>query len=45
MVKFGLLDERPEYIDYIERLDARPAWIKSEEINAQVIEERGLSRG
>ena len=45
MVKFGLLDKRPPYIAYIERLDARPASIKADEINARIVEERGLSQG
>lgn len=45
MVKFGLLDKRPLYIAYIERLDARPASIKADEINARIVEERGLSQG
>lgn len=45
MTMFGMLEKRPEYMAYVERLDARPAWKKSREINDRVIEERGLKRG
>jgi len=45
MTMFGMLDERPEYVAYVERLSARTAYQRSTEINERIIEERGLKRG
>ena len=45
MTMFGMLDKRPEYMDYVERLNARPANVKAQEINARIADERGLKRG
>ncbi|MCA9582745.1 MAG: glutathione S-transferase family protein [Myxococcales bacterium] len=45
MTQFGMLERRPEYMAYVDRLNARPASKRAQEINAGVIEERGLSRG
>lgn len=42
MMMFNMLDERPEYKAYAERLAARPAAQKAQEINGGVIAERGL---
>lgn len=44
MTMFGMLERRPEYAAYVERLDARPAWKRSREINDRIIEQRGLKR-
>jgi hypothetical protein len=44
MTTFGMLDKRPEYLAYTARLDARPAYVKSREVNDRIVEERGLSR-
>ena len=44
LTMFGMLDKRPEYIDYVARLEARPASIKAKAINARIIEERGLGK-
>jgi len=45
MTMFGMLDKRPEYMAYVERLQERPAYVRSQEINDRIIEERGLTRG
>ncbi|MGE0786278.1 MAG: glutathione S-transferase family protein [Sandaracinaceae bacterium] len=45
MTMFGMLDKRPEYLAYAERLAARPAAIRAQEINDRITEERGLKRG
>ena len=45
MTGFGMLDKRPEYMAYVERLDARPASLRAKEINARIVEERGLAQG
>jgi glutathione S-transferase len=34
---FGTLDERPAFVDYVARLDARPAYARSVAINAERI--------
>jgi glutathione S-transferase len=44
MLTFGMLDKRPEYEAYVERLSARPASRKANEINERVIAEHGLNR-
>lgn len=44
MVQFGLLEKRPEYMAYVERLSARPASLKAREINERVMDERGLRK-
>jgi glutathione S-transferase len=45
MVLFGMLEKRPEYLAYIERLNARPAAERAKAINDRIVEERGLKRG
>ncbi|MEQ9497610.1 MAG: glutathione S-transferase family protein [Deltaproteobacteria bacterium] len=45
MVQFGMLEKRPEYMAYLERLNARPALIKANEINAAIAKEKGLTHG
>ncbi len=45
MTRFDMLDKRPEYLAYVERLSARPACVKGQEINDRIVEERGLKRG
>lgn len=42
MTAFGMLEKRPEYMAYVERLSARPAAQKARAINDRIIEERGL---
>lgn len=42
MTMFGMLDKRPEYMAYVERLNARPAYVKSRQINDAQIAEHGL---
>lgn len=44
MTMFGMLDKRPEYLSYVERLSARPAAQRARAINDRIIEERGLKR-
>ena len=44
MTMFNMLDKRPEYMAYVERLEARPACKKAQEINNRMIQERGLNR-
>lgn len=44
MSMFGMLDERPEYQSYVERLSARPAAQRAQEINERSIEEHGLKQ-
>lgn len=44
MTGFGMLEKRPEYMAYVERLDARPASIRARAINDRVVEERGIKR-
>lgn len=45
MLMFDMLEKRPEYAAYVERLSARPAAIKAKEINDAIIKERGLEPG
>lgn len=45
MTMFGMLDKRPEYMAYVERLHEREAWKKSQAINDGIIAEHGLKRG
>jgi glutathione S-transferase len=44
MTMFGLLEKRPEYMAYVERLDARSEAKSARAINERIIEERGLKR-
>ena len=44
MSMFGMLDQRPEYAAYVERLSARPAAQKAKAINERIAEERGLNK-
>lgn len=45
MTMFGMLEQRPEFMAYVERLSARPAAQRAKAINDRIIEERGLKRG
>jgi glutathione S-transferase len=42
MLTFKLIEARPSFTAYVERLNARPAAKRAESINAKVREERGL---
>ncbi len=42
MTSFGMLDKRPEYLAYVERLGERPAAKRTSEINARIAAEHGL---
>jgi glutathione S-transferase len=44
MLMFDMIDKRPEYEAYVERLNARPAARKAKEINERITEERGLNK-
>jgi len=44
MTMFNMLDKRPEYMAYVERLEARPACKNAQEINNRMIQDRGLGR-
>ena len=43
MLKFGILDERPEYAAYVARLNERPANQRALAINAELAEQHGLT--
>lgn len=43
MLRFKMIEARPAFVAYAERLDARPALKTAEARNAQVIAERGLA--
>ena len=45
MTMFGMMEKRPEYMAYVERLNARPASQKAQAINERIAAERGLKRG
>lgn len=45
MLRFKLLEPRPTFTAYVERLRARPALQRSEARNAKIAEEHGLHRG
>ncbi|HVJ94041.1 MAG TPA: glutathione S-transferase family protein [Labilithrix sp.] len=45
MLTFKLLEPRPVFTSYVERLSARPALQRAVEKNAKVCEERGLKAG
>lgn len=42
MLMFKMLEPRPVFLDYVERLGERPAGIRAQQINQAVIAERGL---
>lgn len=44
MVRFGMLEARPAFASYIERLDARPALKTSDARNQAILEARGIGR-
>lgn len=44
MLQFGMLDKRPAFVAWTERLMARPASVRAAEINAAIVAERGLGR-
>ncbi len=44
MLMFDMLDKRPEYQAYVERLNARPAARKANEINERITAEHGLNK-
>lgn len=45
MTMFDMIEKRPEYMAYVERLNARPASVRAREKNEAIIEERGLNAG
>ena len=45
MLAFKMVEPRPAFTAYAERLARRPAWQRAEARNAAVREERGLTRG
>lgn len=45
MTQFGMLEKRPEYLAYGERLAERPAAKRAAALNQRVIEEHGLKMG
>lgn len=44
MLGFGMLEKRPSFVDYVDRLNARPAAIRAKAVNDRWIEEKGLKR-
>jgi glutathione S-transferase len=44
MTMFGMIDKRPEFTAYVERLSARPAALRAREINERITDERGLRK-
>ena len=44
MLRFGLLEKRPSFTAYAERLETRPALQRAEARNAAVMKERGLGQ-
>lgn len=44
MLRFGMLEPRPEFTAYAERLAARPALQKSDARNTEIVEANGLKR-
>lgn len=42
MLRFKMLDERPAFLSYVARLNARPALVRADEINARIAKEHGL---
>lgn len=45
MTAFGMLEKRPAFMAYVERLKSRAARVRSDAINAQVGEAHGLKAG
>ncbi len=45
MLMFKMLEARPPFVAYSQRLDARPAWQAAQAKNNASIEEHGLKRG
>jgi hypothetical protein len=45
MLQFGMLEPRPAFQQYAERLAERPALVRADERNAAICAERGLKRG
>jgi len=44
MLRFGMLEKRPSFTAYAERLDMRPALQRAEARNAAIVKERGLGQ-
>jgi glutathione S-transferase len=44
MLMFKMLEPRPVFTSYVERLDARPAWQKATARNAEITDAHGLKR-
>lgn len=42
MLQFGMMDKRPAFTEYVERLNQRPARQRANAINQRITEERGL---
>jgi glutathione S-transferase len=45
MLQFKMVEPRPAFTAYADRLAARPAWERAEARNAAIRQERGLDRG
>jgi glutathione S-transferase len=44
MLTFKMIEPRPAFTDYVQRLDARPAFLRSVARNAAVAAEHGLKQ-
>lgn len=44
MLRFGMIEKRPSFTAYAERLEARPALQRAEAKNAAIVKERGLGQ-
>lgn len=42
MTRFGMLEKRPSFMAYLDRLGERPAFQRSAAINGRIIQEKGL---
>ena len=44
MLRFKMIEARPAFTAYAERLSARPAALRADARNAAIVEERGIGR-
>lgn len=44
MTRFNMIEKRPEFLAYVERLDARPAVVRATDITNRLIQEHGLAQ-
>ena len=44
MLRFKMVEARPAFTDYVDRLGQRPALKRADERNAAVVAERGIGR-